>query len=302
MSEFIYVPSKEIRLQINILNRSVSIKGSQIILAQKQIAVNRTLMDQYKEQGDVLKRKIELAEKSGNKTLVKQLELEFQGLNTKIQQAELVIENSNKRIPDLEKEIEQLNGELSDLNKTLEESLKYEEALAIRKTKTVVGLTNVSVFFGGSSRGRLGAEAPQIGIIDSGSIQLTISKGQKLNTLISSETGEVFIKVSTISNFENVDFIFKPVDYNNILISNDPHGGIIGPKTPNVIGTPENDLVFTLDNSYGFSNGIETTYVSQVLEYDMTLSVFPSFGFITLDVDRKDGDLSLWVMTSSGNA
>jgi hypothetical protein len=300
MSEFIYVPSRQIRSQIETLTTTIKVKTNQIKIAQKQIAINETLITQYKEQNDVLKKKIEIAEKVGDKKLVRELQLELRDLRIKTQESEIIIENSNKRIPVLEKEIKELNEVLSDLNKNLEESLRYEEALEIRKTKTVVSLTDVSIFFGGFGGQDNGPKPRPIFQTDS-LVTLNIKQGQKLETIISRETNQTFIKVSTISNFKNVEFTFKTVDYNNILISDDPHGGIIGPKTPNVIGIPENDLVFTLDNSYGFSNGVETTYVSQVLDYDMTLSISPSIGFITLDVDRKDGDLSLWVMTSSGN-
>ena len=284
-----YVPSSKIKREIPPLTSSIKRNERRLTNLSKPISLMKELEEQSKE----LELKIEKDKTDEEKKL---LSLELSVIKTKIDETKKII------TVDLEKEISVLGGvidkqkeDLDLLNRKLEESLKYEHEVKIRKGVTVCEIIDITPFFPNIDR-------------------FTVNKGQSIEYLKSVDSDMTYLKVSTITRLEstNEDPVkLIPVNYNTVFLSD---GGrviiddsveypleegvknVIGDAIKNP-GYDEDGKIIVTPQVNGF--GSETNYISQVLNFNMDIVINPSSGFIVRDVDRNDGDLSVWVLSSS---
>lgn len=267
---FEYVPSSEINKQIISLTKTLNIN-------QNRLSVLLRPFDSLKTLEKLISLKKEEIEKEKDEVIRRRLITELKTLEKRYD------DTKNSITPDLEKQISILRGiidvnnkELDELKKKLEESLKYEELLNIRNSSTIVRSTDISSLFGDRTT-------------------INISKGQKVDTLVSQDNGNTYIKISNLDLVEGYNITKKTVNYNSVLIIED--GKIISP--PDVVG-PIKRLISVAEESSPIElRGSETNYLSQTFNYDTQLLLSPTTGFIMVDADRLDGDLSLWVLISS---
>lgn len=262
-----YVPSSKIKREIPPLTSSIKRNELRLTNLSKPISLMKELEEQSKE----LELKIEKAKTDEEKKL---LSLELSVIKTKIDETKKII------TVDLEKEISVLGGvidkqkeDLDLLNRKLEESLKYEYEVKIRKGVTVCEIIDITPFFPNT-------------------VRFTVNKGQSIEYLKSVDSDMTYLKVSTITRLEstNEDPIkLIPVDYNTVFLSDG--GRVIGgdgiKQALEEINKPINNF------------GSETKYISQIINFDLDIVINPSSGFILKDIDRNDGDLSVWVLSSS---
>ena len=284
-----YVPSSKIKREIPPLTSSIKRNERRLTNLSKPISLMKELEEQSKE----LELKIEKDKTDEEKKL---LSLELSVIKTKIDETKKII------TVDLEKEISVLGGvidkqkeDLDLLNRKLEESLKYEHEVKIRKGVTVCEIIDITPFFPNIDR-------------------FTVNKGQSIEYLKSVDSDMTYLKVSTITRLEstNEDPVkLIPVNYNTVFLSGGGRviiddsveypleGGVknvIGDAIKNP-GYDEDGKIIVTPQVNGF--GSETNYISQVLNFNMDIVINPSSGFIVRDVDRNDGDLSVWVLSSS---
>lgn len=180
-----------------------------------------------------------------------------------------------QKINDTRKSLDVLGGRLEELKKELEFVLKVEEEQRIRNSRTVVRLTNISQILGGAD-----------------TISLTVNQGQRLEYLRSVDSGNVYMKLSKLGTAEEFVGTIKLIDYKSIFVQEDIFvGDVPQPEAP--------IKVFSKSDS-GISNGGETMYFTQVMDFQTTIRLSLGLGFVAFDVDRQDGDLSIWVLLSGG--
>lgn len=262
-----YIPSSKIKREIPVLTSSIKRNELKLTNLSKPISLIKELEGQSRE----LELKIEKAKTDEEKKL---LSLELVSVKKRIDETKKII------TVDLEKEISILSGVVKkqkedlDLLKTkLEESLKYEEEIKIRKGVTICEVIDVTPFFPNT-------------------VRFTVNKGQSVEYLKSIDNNMTYLKVSTITNLESPDedpVKLIPVDYNTVFLSD--RGRIIAGDG---VRQPLEEINKPISNF-----GSETKYISQIINFDLDIIINPSSGFILRDIDRNDGDLSVWVLSSS---
>jgi hypothetical protein len=262
-----YVPSGKIKREIPPLMSSIKRNESRLTNLSKPISLIKELEGQSKE----LELRIEEAKTGEEKKL---LSLELGVVKKRIDETKKII------TVDLEKTISILRGvvegqkeDLDLLNKKLEESVKYEEEIKIRKGVTICEIIDVTPFFPNT-------------------VRFTVKKGQIVEYLKSVDSNTTYLKVSTITNLESSNenpIRLLSVNYNTIFLN---EGGRF--TTDDSIKNPTTDI----GNPIG-RFGYETNYISQVINFDLDIVLNPSKGFIVKDINRNDGDLSVWVLSSS---
>lgn len=279
MAEF--RPSVEIK-------KDILLKESQITSANKTLETLRrpfVTLSSLQKQMDELKKRIE---EEKDDRIVARLERQIGSLSSQYDK----IKKSNtkeleQKVKDAEISVEKLNSELESLKKELSESLKVEEEIKIRASKTVVRLTDISQNLGG---------------VDD--ISLTVNQGQRLEYLRSVDSGNVYMKLSKLGTSEEFVGTIKSIDYKSIFVQEEKFIGDVtqpelpdNPKVP-IIGFPKSEASVSEERA---SNGSETIYYTQVMDFQTTLRLSVSLGFVAVDIDRQNGDLSVWVLLSSGN-
>jgi hypothetical protein len=92
-----------------------------------------------------------------------------------------------------------------------------------------------------------------------------------------------------------MDFIKKSVNYNNVMIV----------ENNDFIEVPDFPKSFQSKPIKDFSptevRGDESTYLPQTFSHEVTMYLNTSVGFILFDSDRRDGDLSVWVLIQLNN-
>jgi hypothetical protein len=264
-----YVPSGKIKREIPPLTSSIKRNESRLTNLSKPISLIKELEGQSKE----LKLKIEKAETEKEKVL---LSLELKLVETQMDEIKKTITiELEKEISVLKGNIESQKMDLELLNKKLVESVKYEEEVKIRKRITLCEVIDLRTFFPDT-------------------IRFTVNRGQILEYLKSVDTNVTYLKVSTIKNLESSNqnpIKILSVDYNTIFLNESGRY-----TTGDIIKNPIDGIEKPIG---GF--GSETNYISQVVNFDMDIVLNPSVGFIVNDVDRNDGDLSVWVLLTSEN-
>jgi|LakMenEpi03Aug12_release.lakeMendotaPanAssembly.Ray.scaffolds.fasta_scaffold239645_1 hypothetical protein len=271
-----YVPSSKIRREMPTLTNSIKRNELRLSNLSKPISLMKKLEEKSKDLEERIDKTVNEKEKS---LLILELNLVKKQID---ETKKLITVELEKEMSVLRGVIEKQKEELDLLNVKLEESLKYEEEVRVRKGITVCETIDIRPFFPNT-------------------IRLTINKGEVVEYLRSIDTNTVYLKISTMVNSESTNETptnIVPVDYNTIFL-NDGGRVIIDDsvKYPleegvkNVIG----DAIKNPVNGFGS----ETNYISQVLNFNMDIVINPSSGFIVRDVDRNDGDLSVWVLSSS---
>jgi predicted RNase H-like nuclease (RuvC/YqgF family) len=265
----------EIRPSVEI-KKDILLKESQITSANKTLETLRrpfVTLSSLQKQMDELKRRIE---EEKDDRIVARLKRQLESLSSQYDNIKKSITRElEQKVKEAEISIEKLNSELESLKKELAESLKYEESLKIRASKTVVRLTNISQILGGAD-----------------TISLTVNQGQRLEYLRSVDSGNVYMKLSKLGTAEEFVGTIKSIDYKSIFVQEDIFVGDV-PQ-------PESPIKVFPKSDSGISNGGETMYFTQVMDFQTTIRLSLGLGFVAFDVDRQDGDLSIWVLLSGG--
>ena len=271
-----YVPSSKIRREIPTLTNSIKRNELRLSNLSKPISLMKGLEEKSKD----LEIKIDKAVSEKEKTL---LILELNLVKKQIDETKkLITVELEKEISVLRGVIEKQKEELDLLNVKLEESLKYEEVIRVRKGVTVCETIDITPFFPNT-------------------IRLSINKGEVVEYLKSMDTNMTYLKISTITALESTNdnpTNIKPVDYNTIVL-NENSRVIIDDSVKYPLEEGVKDVIGDTIKNPTNSFGSETNYMSQVLNFNMDIVINPSTGFIVRDIDRNDGDLSVWVLSSS---
>jgi hypothetical protein len=265
-----YVPSKEINLIISSLSSTLKINQQRLSNFLKPFDLLKSLDLRISKK----RKEIDAEKDEPNK---RRLIIQLKTLEDSYKDAQnLITPELEKKVEFTRDSIKQNEIELNELNKKLDESLEYEKLLDYRNSTTIVDTFDVSTV---------------IGSID----QIVINKGQKSETLTSISNGNIYIKLSLLESSESMDIIKKSVNYNNVMIveNNDFIEVANFPKIPQ--SKPIKDFSPTE------VRGDESIYLSQTFSHDVTMYLNTSVGFILLDSDRRDGELSVWVLTQLNN-
>ena len=227
---------------------------------------------------DTLKDREQRLKDTEDEVTKRRLQLQINNLQNQIEK----IRNSVSS--DTKKEIERLNKEIEESNSTINELNILLEKLIIRSNQTVVEVIDMSRFFGNNSDN---AAAFEGFATISTSMVITINAGEKVEYLRSRDSGNIYMKFSQLSYFENLNVTKTRVDYNDIFIIEGDSKIVSDEEIAQVVKDSA-----SLDGS-------ETIYFSQILNFQTTMNLNISLGFITTDVDRGDGDLSVWVLLSN---
>jgi hypothetical protein len=259
-----YVPSKEIKLIISSLSSTLKINQQRLSNFLKPFDLLKSLDLRISK-----KRKEIDTEK--DEPIKRRLIIQLKTLEDSYKDTQnLITPELEKKVEFTRDSIKQNEIELNELNKRLDESLEYEKLLEFRNSITIVDTFDVSKVIGNIDR-------------------IVINKGQKCETLTSVSNENIYIKLSLIESVESMDFIKKSVNYNNVMIveNND------SPKS--FQSKPIKDFSPTE------VRGDESTYLPQTFSHEVTMSLNTSVGFILFDSDRRDGDLSVWVLIQLNN-
>lgn len=293
----------EIRPSVEI-KKDILLKESQITSANKTLETLRgpfvTLSNLEKQMNELKK---QIAGEKDDRIVIRlkrQLEsVSYQIVNVK----KLITKELEQKVKESEINIEKLNSELESLKKELDFVLKVEEEQEIRNSKTVVRLINIGQLLGNNE----GSPQSFLGNIEgsSSSLSLTVNQGQRIEYLRSVDSGNLYMKLSKIGTTEEFEGTIKSINYRTIFVQEEKFiGDVTQPELP-VNPKPEVPIIVFPKSEASVSesresNGSETIYYTQVMDFQTTLRLSLSLGFVAVDIDRQDGDLSVWVLLSNG--
>ena len=268
----------EIKQRIQELEDLIVIKNERLDELKKPYVLIESLNNTLKEREQRLK-------ETEDEPTKRRLELQIKNLQNQVERVRKSI------TPESEKENEQLKKDVEELKANVQELTDTLEKLIIRSNQTVVEVIDMSSFFGSNSDNAAALPRPiQDFASTSTSMVITINGGEKVEYLRSRDSGNIYMKFSQLSYFENLNVTKTRVDYNDIFIIEGDSKIVSDEEVAQVA----KDSV-SLDGS-------ETIYFSQILNFQTTMNLNISLGFITTDVDRRDGDLSVWVLLSNNRA
>jgi len=264
----------EIKQKIQELEDLIVIKNERLDELKKPYVLIESLNNTLKDR----ERRLNETEDEPTK---RRLQLQIKNLQNQVDRVrKSITPESEKENEEFKKDVEELKANVQELTGTLEK-------LIIRSNQTVVEVIDMSRFFGNNSDN---AAAFEGFATTSTSMVITINGGEKVEYLRSRGSGNIYMKYSQLSTYEGFTKTKTKVDYNNIFIIESDSKVISNEEAAQVV----KDSV-SID-SY------ETIYFSQILNFQTTMNLNISLGFITTDVDRGDGDLSVWVLLSNNRA
>jgi hypothetical protein len=263
-------PSVEIKRDITSVESQIKSVTRTLEILERPFATLKNLDAQAENLRNLIEN-----EKDGR--VATRLKRQLESVLTQIDSVKKSITNElDRKIQETKKSLEELGGRLEELKKELEFVLKVEEEQRIRNSRTVVRLINIPQILGGTD-----------------TISLTVNQGQRLEYLRSVDSGNVYMKLSKLGTSEEFVGTIKSIDYKSIFVQEDKFVG----DAPQ----PEAPIKVFPKSDSGISNGGETMYFTQVMDFQTTIRLSLGLGFVAFDVDRQDGDLSIWVLLSGGD-
>ena len=290
-------PSVEVTRDITSAESQMNSTNRTLLTLEKPFDTLKSLDKQIED----LKSQIE---KEIDESIVARLKRQLESVSYQIDRVKRSITKElEQKINDTKINLERLNGRLKDLKKELDFVLKVEEEQKIRNSKTVVRLINIGQLLGNNE----GSPQSFLGNIEgsSSSLSLTGNQGQRIEYLRSVDSGNLYMKLSKIGTTEEFEGTIKSINYRTIFVQEEKFIEDVSlPELP-VNPKPEVPIIVFPKSEASVSearvsNGSETIYYTQVMDFQTTLRLSLSLGFVAVDIDRQDGDLSVWVLLSSG--
>ena len=279
-------PSVEVTRDITSAESQMNSTNRTLLTLEKPFDTLKSLDKQIED----LKSQIE---KEIDESIVARLKRQLESVSYQIDRVKRSITKElEQKINDTRKSLDVLGGRLEELKKELEFVLKVEEEQRNRNSKTVVRLINIGQLLGNNEG------SPQ-------SLSLTVNQGQRIEYLRSVDSGNLYMKLSKIGTTEEFEGTIKSINYRTIFVQEEKFiGDVTQPELP-VNPKPEVPIIVFPKSEASVSearvsNGGETIYYTQVMDFQTTLTLSLSLGFVAVDIDRQDGDLSVWVLLSSG--